>query len=137
MIEMKYDIKIKFSHLWRLIKNRIPFVNVPVSKWYIGKSDISIEKFELLLIGKAFQYNYFSYTEKEQVSNMRKLYTEFINGDEEIRQIHVRLFKDGSIYAHDELAYEYDALGHVNTESLKRINSTIEHDLIRLLSIMV
>ena len=137
MIEMKYDIKIKFSHLWRLIKNRIPFVNVPVSKWYIGKSDISIEKFELLLIGKAFQYNYFSYTEKGQVSNMRKLYTEFINGDEEIRQIHVRLFKDGSIYAHDELAYEYDALGHVNTKSLKRINSIDEHDLIKLLSIMI
>ena len=134
---MMLNMKIKFSHVWRLIKNRIPFVNVPISKWYVGESNINIEKFESLLIGKSYQYNYFSYTEKGQVSNMRKLYIEIVNGYDEIRQIHVRLFKDGSIYAHDELAYEYDALGHVNTESLKRINSTIEHDLIRLLSIMV
>ena len=134
---MIYDNRIRFDYLWRFIKNKIPFVNVPISKWYIGKTDISIKKFESLLIGKAFQYNYFSYTEKGQVSNMRKLYIECINGDEEIRQIHLRLFKDGSIYAHDELAYEYDALGHVNTKSLKRINSINEHDLIKLLSILV
>ena len=129
--------RIRFNYLWRMIKNKIPFVNVPISKWYIGTSDISIEKFESLLISESYQYNYFSYTEKGQVSNMRKLYIEVVNGNEEIRQIHIRLFKDGTIYIHDELSYEYDALGHIKAKTIQRINSEIEHKLIKLLKIMV
>lgn len=129
--------RIRFSHLWRIIKNKIPFVNVSKTRYHIGKTDISVNKFENKLIGASYQYNYFSYTEKGQISNMRRLYIEIVNGYEEIRQVHVRLFDDGSIYAHDELAYEYDALGHVKAKTLKRINTVDEQELVKILNIKV
>ena len=130
---MIYNNRIRFSHLWRMIKNKIPIINVPKSEWYLGKCTLNIEEFEKKLIGASYQYNYFSYTEKGQVSNMRKLYIEVVNGNDEIRQIHVRLFDDGTIYAHDELAYEYDAIGHIKAKTLRRINVITEQRLIGLL----
>ena len=110
--------KIRFDYLWRMIKNKIPFVNVSISKYYLGKTDLNIDEFEKRLIEKGYQYNYFSYTEKGQVSNMRKLYINIVNGIEEIRQIHIRLFNDNNIYVHDELAYEHDAIGHIKAKTL-------------------
>jgi hypothetical protein len=73
------------------------------------------------MVGYGFQYNYFSYNERGQVSNMRKLYTVGMD-DDIIRQIHIRLFDDGHVSAHDELAYEYDALGHMTRHTLREID---------------
>lgn len=132
---MIYDNRIRFDYLWRMIKNKIPFVNVPVSKYYLGRTIFKVIDFEKILIEKSYQYNYFSYTEKGQVSNMRKLYINVVNRNEEIRQIHIRLFKNGSIYVHDELAYEYDALGHIKAKTLQRPNVNDEHEIVRILKI--
>jgi hypothetical protein len=77
------------------------------------------------MIGIGYQYNYFSYTEDGQISNMRKLYMDGTT----IRQRHVRLFNDGCVYAHDELAYEHDAIGHTNAVTLDKI-SFVEQMLI-------
>lgn len=129
--------KIRFDYLWRMIKNKIPFVNVPISKYYLGKTDLNIDEFEKRLIEKGYQYNYFSYTEKGQVSNMRKLYINIVNGIEEIRQVHVRLFNDNNIYVHDELAYEHDAIGHIKAKTLQRPNINDEHEIVRILKIKV
>ena len=125
--------KIRFDYLWRMIKNKIPFVNVPISKYYLGKTDLNIDEFEKRLIEKGYQYNYFSYTEKGQVSNMRKLYINIVNGIEEIRQVHIRLFNDNNIYVHDELAYEHDAIGHIKAKTLQRPNINDEHEIVRIL----
>jgi len=127
--------KIRFDYLWRMIKNKIPFVNVPISRYYLGKTNLNIDEFEKILIEKGYQYNYFSYTEKGQVSNMMKLYINIVNGIEKIRQVHVRLFNDNSIYVHDELAYEYDALGHVKAKTLQRPNINDEHEIVDILKI--
>lgn len=127
--------KIRFDYLWRYLKNKIPFVNVSISKYYLGKTDLNIDEFEKRLIEKGYQYNYFSYTEKGQVSNMRKLYINIVNGIEEIRQIHIRLFNDNNIYVHDELAYEHDAIGHIKAKTLQRPNINDEHEIVRILKI--
>ena len=127
--------KIRFDYLWRIIKNKIPFVNVPISKYYLGKTDLNIDEFEKRLIEKGYQYNYFSYTEKGQVSNMRKLYINIVNRIEEIRQVHIRLFNDNNIYVHDELAYEHDAIGHIKAKTLQRPNVNDEHEIVRILKI--
>jgi hypothetical protein len=74
-----------------------------------------VQEFERRMISIGYQYNYFSFTERGQLTNMRKLY--ILNG--EVRQKHIRLFDDGQVYAHDELAYEFDALGHVNGRTLR------------------
>lgn len=129
--------KIRFDYLWRYLKNKIPFVNVSISKYYLGKTDLNIDDFEKRLIEKGYQYNYFSYTEKGQVSNMRKLYINIVNGIEEIRQVHIRLFSDNSIYVHDELAYEHDAIGHIKAKTLQRPNINDEHEIVRILKIKV
>lgn len=129
--------RIRFDYLWRMIKNKIPFVNVAISKYYLGKTDLNIDEFEKRLIAKGYQYNYFSYTEKGQVSNMRKLYINIVNGIEEIRQVHIRLFSDNSIYIHDELAYEHDAIGHIKAKTLQRPNINDEHEIVKILKIKV
>lgn len=108
-------MKIQFSHLWRKIKNKIPFFHTPRTRFNVGHCSLSVDQFEHTLIQIGYQYNYFSYTEKGQVSNMRRLYME--NGV--IRQIHIRLFNDGEVMMHDELAYEHDAMAHVDAVSLK------------------
>lgn len=129
--------RIRFDYLWRMIKNKIPFMNVPVSKYHLGRTIFKVDDFEKILIEKGYQYNYFSYTEKGQISNMRKLYINIVSGIEEIRQVHIRLFKNSSIYVHDELAYEYDALGHVKMKTLQRPNINDEHEIVKILKIKV
>lgn len=129
--------RIRFDYLWRMIKNKIPFVNVPVSRYYLGRTDLNIDEFEKRLIEKGYQYNYFSYTEKGQVSNMRKLYINIVNGIDEIRQVHVRLFNNNNIYVHDELAYEHDAIGHIKAKTLQRPNINDEHEIVRILKIKI
>lgn len=132
---MIYNNRIRFDYLWRMIKNKIPFINVPISRYYLGKTDLNIDEFEKRLIEKGYQYNYFNYTEKGQVSNMRKLYINIVNEIEEIRQVHVRLFNDNNIYVHDELAYEHDAIGHIKAKTLQRPNVNDEHEIVRILKI--
>lgn len=108
-------MKIQFSHLWRKIKNKLPWFHTPRTRFDVGLCLLSVDKFEHALIQIGYQYNYFSYTEKGQVSNMRRLYIE--NGV--TRQIHIRLFNDGQIMMHDEIAYEHNAVSHVYAVSLK------------------
>lgn len=127
--------KIRFDYLWRYLKNKIPFVNVSISKYYLGRTIFEVDDFERILIEKGYQYNYFSYTEKGQISNMRKLYINIVNGIEEIRQVHIRLFNDNSIYVHDELAYEHDAIGHIKAKTLQRPNINDEHEIVKILKI--
>jgi len=128
---MQSKTKLNFSYLWRSVKNRIPFWHVGRSKYKIGKTDLSVDEFELELVKLGYQYNYFSYTENGQTSNMRKLYLE----NDQIRQIHIRLFKDYEVRMHDELAYEYDAIGHINAVSLKRLGMLEENRLVDILRI--
>ena len=127
--------KIRFDYLWRYLKNKIPFVNVSISKYYLGRTIFEVDDFERILIEKGYQYNYFSYTEKGQISNMRKLYINIVNGIEEIRQVHIRLFNDNNIYVHDELAYEHDAIGHIKAKTLQRPNINDEHEIVKILKI--
>jgi len=113
--------RIDFSRLWRCLKSRIPFLCRERSGYRIRMDELVdvdesyIQAFERKMIGIGYQYNYFSFTERGQVSNMRKLY--ILNG--EVRQKHIRLFDDGHVHAHDELAYEFDAIGHVNGNTLR------------------
>ena len=113
--------RIDFSRLWRCLKSRIPFLCRERSDYpvhideLVDVSEFGIQAFERKMISIGYQYNYFSYTERGQVSNMRKLF--ILNG--EVRQKHIRLFDDGLVYAHDELAYEFDAIGHVNGRTLR------------------
>ena len=113
--------RIDFSRLWRCLKSRIPFLCRERSDYPIYVTKLSVDAFEKRMVGYGFQYNYFSYNERGQVSNMRKLYTVGMD-DDVIRQIHIRLFDDGHVSAHDELAYEYDALGHMTRRTLREID---------------
>ena len=113
--------RIDFSRLWRCVKSRIPFLCRERSGYLVHMDELvnvsraGVRAFERKMISIGYQYNYFSFTERGQVSNMRKLY--LLNG--EVRQKHIRLFDDGHVHAHDELAYEFDALGHVNGFTLR------------------
>lgn len=113
--------RIDFSRIWRCLKSKIPFLCRERSDYLMHVTKLSVNAFEKRMIAYGFQYNYFSYTERGQVSNMRKLYIAGMD-DSVIRQIHVRLFDDGYVHAHDELAYEYDALGHTNGLTLREVD---------------
>lgn len=118
--------RIDFSRIWRYVKGDIPFFNRERSGYLIctcagDRNKPDVHEFEKILIGMGYQYNYFSYTEHGQLSNMRKLYTSGIN-DEVFRQVHIRLFDDGSVHAHDEFTYEYDAIGHINGVTLRELD---------------
>jgi len=125
--------RLNFSYLWRKIKQKLPFGHTARSRYTIGKTILSLHEFELELVKLGYQYNYFSYTEKGQISNMRKLYLD----NNQIRQTHIRLFKDYEVRMHDELAYEYDAIGHINAVSLKRLGIVEENRLVDVLGIKV
>jgi len=84
------------------------------------------DDFAMKLITIGYQFNYFSFQDKDEVMNLRKLY---ISPQYQIRQYHVRLYSDGEIRAHDELSYEEDAVGHVDSVSMGQI-STVEKDKI-------
>jgi len=67
-------------------------------------------KFYEKLIGLGYQYNYLSYQEQGQVMNVRKLIG--------VKQIHLRLYKDGAVHGHYELNYEFYPKGHLHGEML-------------------
>ncbi len=114
------SMKIQFYYLWNnLVRKLFPFKGR--QEYILTKVDprtLSQEDFEKKLIGINYQFNYFSYQDKDEITNLRKLY---ISADSKIRQFHVRYYRDGEIRAHDELSYEEDAMGHVDSVSMTDI----------------
>lgn len=60
---------------------------------------------EGLLIIIGYQPNYFSIKKWGELTSMRKMY---IDEYGDWRQIHIRIYKNGNVYAHDELSYEQE-----------------------------
>jgi len=103
-------MNLKFHYLWRKLKSFVPWIQVPVSRFFMFRTKITADQFERALIEAGYQYNYFSYDEQGQISNLRKL--KIFNGT--IMQVHVRLFDDGAVTAHYEVSYEEDAMKHLD-----------------------
>lgn len=108
------EIYLNFSMIWRKIKSLIPFVTTDRTPFSLGMTSCEVNEFENRLIRNGYQYNYFSFHEKGQVTNMRKLFIVNEVDKKVIRQYHVRLFKDGEVRAHEEYAYEESMFKHVN-----------------------
>ena len=106
-------IKIQFYYLWNNIvrkffpfKGRQEFVLTKINPRILSR-----EEFAIKLITIGYQFNYFSYEDKDEIMNLRKLY---ISPHHQIRQYHIRLYNDGEVRAHDEISYEEDAVAHID-----------------------
>ena len=115
---MRLTIKarIRWHYIWRGIK--MLFAKDKRGVYPIGFTNLSMSAVELKLIQYGYSFNYWSFQYRDCVVDVRKLY---ISGHNEVRQIHVRVFNDGMITAHDEFAYEWDALAHIDAVGLRRI----------------
>jgi len=113
-MKAKYTL-FKFIYLYRKIKILLGFYEEH-SPYHIFNLSGAMSEMDFYkkVMPLGYQYNYFSNQEKNQIFNARKLY-----GD---RQIHIRLFNDGEIRGHDELNYEFNAMGHVKGTSMTAIN---------------
>jgi hypothetical protein len=88
------------------------------------------DEFAMKLITIGYQFNYFSFEDKDEIMNLRKLY---ISPHHQIRQFHVRLYSNGEIRAHDELSYEEDAVGHVNSVTMGQIPIAEKDNIIQVI----
>ncbi len=127
-------IKIQFHYVWNnLVRKLFPFKgrqNFVLTK--IDPRTLSKEEFVKRLIGLGYQFNYFSYQDKDEITNLRKLY---ISPEPyKIRQFHIRYYNDGEIRAHDELSYEEDAIAHVDGVSMSEIPTTERELLIKCIA---
>ena len=97
------------------------------------QENTTCEDFIKALTPLGFQYNYFSYTDKDQTCNIRKTYihrekTSNNTIKTTLRQHHLRLYKDGEIRGHDEIAYEEDAIAHEKGKTLQPIPQLYQND---------
>ncbi len=130
-------IKIQFYYLWNnLVRKFFPFKGR--QEFILTKIDpriLSKEEFAIRLINIGYQFNYFSFEDKDETMNLRKLY---ISPNYKIRQYHIRLYNDGEVRAHDEISYEEDAVAHIDGVSSgdipliekEKIIQVIENDII-------
>ena len=118
--------RIHFHYLWRWLKELFT-EDHPRTPFYQFALTPPLDEVGLMhrLIGLGFQWNYWSYHEAGEVINMRRCYV--LDGT--IRQEHVRIFKDGVVRAHDELAYEEDAIGHLRGETVRDISDATKEEL--------
>lgn len=125
-------IKIQFYYLWNnIVRKFFPFKGR--QDYVLTKIDprtLTKEEFAKRLITIGYQFNYFSFQDKDELINLRKLY---ISPKYQIRQYHIRLYADGEIRAHDELSYEEDAIGHVDSISMQEIPTTEKEAIIKIL----
>ncbi len=112
--------KIRFYYLWdNIVRKFFPYKGrQDYMLMKIDPQTLSKEEFAKRLISLGYQFNYFSYEDKGEIMNLRKLY---ISSDSTIRQYHIRYYTDGEIRAHDELSYEEDAIGHRDGVSMTEI----------------
>jgi len=113
-MKAKYTL-FKFIYLWRKIKILLGFYEEH-SPYHLFNLSMPMDEMEFYnkVIPVCYQYNYIANQEKHQIFNVRKLYDD--------RQIHIRLFDGGEVRGHDELNYEYDAIGHIKGKSMTTIN---------------
>ncbi len=127
------QIKIQFYYLWNnLVRKLFPFKGR--QEYVLTKIDpkiLSKEEFEKKLIEINYQFNYFSFQDKDELTNLRRLY---VSPDLKIRQFHIRYYSDGEVRAHDELSYEEDAIGHVDSVSMTEIPTSEKELLIKCLN---
>ena len=81
------------------------------------------------MIRTGYEYNYFSNEYKGQICNVRR---SFMEGGK-IMQHHLRLFDDGVVVAHTEVAYEHDAREHLDGIGLSNIYAVERAKLIEVL----
>ena len=116
------SIKIQFYYMWNnLVRKLFPFKGR--QDFVLTKIDprtLFKEEFAKRLINIGYQFNYFSYQDKDEITNLRKLY---ISSEIEykIRQFHIRYYSDGEVKTHDELSYEEDAIAHIDGVSMSEI----------------
>jgi len=110
----------KLLDLIHYVKIKLGF-HTPRSPYYLFKiknfEQWDLDDLYLTLINLGYQYNYMSYQEPQQVFNVRKLYKN--------RQIHVRIYKDGTVHGHDEYNYEFKPFRHLRASTLTFIS---EHE---------
>lgn len=111
-------IKIKMWYLWK--KYVLSAFKNEREPYHIGimKASKSVDEIEAALIGLYYSPDYTSYGDNGQVTSMRKLYV----ADGIWRQDHVRVFNNGEIKGHNELAPEEDAYAHIEGISTREID---------------
>ena len=130
MLKRRDRIRIRFHRIWRFIKQLFT-PDMPRTPYFQFSIETPFDEGRVLraLINIGFQWNYWSYFEKGQVINVRRCYVE----DGIIRQEHVRIFEDGEVRAHDELAYEESAVGHLRGETVRNVKPSTQEELRRAL----
>lgn len=130
-MQISVKAKIKWHHIWRRLKMLVAKDKRGV--YPIGVTQLYLNVVEYALLRYGFSYNYFSFQYKHCVIDMRKLYLDDDeNGVTTVRQIHVRVFDDGMVTAHDEFAYEWDAVSHYNAVGLCHISPS-ELNVLRMI----
>jgi len=117
---------IRLNYLVRKIKELIPFINTPRGPFYEFKTKFDADKVYSTLIPFGWQINYISYHEKDEILGLRKLY--------DVRQIHLRLFKDGEVRIHDEYNYDFYPVKHMHGEDFKPADRATVTQLKEMLS---
>lgn len=117
-IRIGFKSRLQWHYIWRRIK--LLFAKDKYGVYPIGKTThIHPTISEIQLVQYGYTYNYFSYQYRKCIIDMRKLY---LTDYGEVRQIHVRVFDDKTVTAHDEYAYEWDALAHMKAIGLKQLS---------------
>jgi hypothetical protein len=91
---------------------------------------VNVDVIEENLIRDGWQPNYFSFGDKGQVTSMRKMY---ISPEGYWKQYHTRVFIDGEICGHNELAYEENAIAHEQGIGTTELPQNIKDDILNVL----
>ncbi len=114
--------------MWNIWKETVlSLFTHEIEPYYIGKTDMPVWEVEDALVGLGFTPDYFCFRDgdktKKQITSMRLLYkVPLPNGHSIWRQMHIRLFDDGTVTGHDEIAYDRNAIDHLNGVSLRPID---------------
>jgi hypothetical protein len=74
-------------------------------RFLVGRTKLPPDTIFQKLVAAGYQWDYFAYNDDGEQVSMRKLYRE--------RQIHIRVFEDGTIRMHDEFNYEIEPVKHL------------------------
>ncbi len=119
-------IKIKLWNLWK--KYVLSLFKSEREPYYIGYIDMKISEFssdeilqntENVLLNNEYQPDYLSNEDRGQYTSMRRMY---VDESGKWRQIHIRVFNDGEVRGHDELAPEEDAYAHLHGVTAREID---------------
>jgi len=123
----------EFWSMWKkTVIMGFPHKKEPFPIANIGKKP-NIKEVERRLVLLGYQPNYFSWGHRRQVTSMRRIYDVDENGI--WRQYHIRVYKNGDVWGHEEICYDRNAIKHLThtIHTKETYNKIPEEEINRIL----